>query len=95
MEPDPDADSRSAFRLPGIVHALHTTCRPQGAGTGAKDVVGAFNRGVPEGHNAVTNELIDGTTLFRYRAGNFLEIGGDLDQQIIRRESLGVAGEIL
>jgi hypothetical protein len=58
-------------------------------------VVGAFNRGVPEGHDAVADELVDGTTLFRYRGGNFLEIARDLNQKIIRCESFGVAGKVL
>src|SRR5260370_757240 len=57
-------------------------------------MVGALNRGIPESHDAVANELVNGSTFFRYRAGHFLEIGRDLDQKIVRRELLGMVGEV-
>ena len=58
-------------------------------------MVGPLKRCIPECHDAVADELVDGSSFFRYRARYFLEIGRDLDQKVIRRESLGVAGEIL
>src|SRR5258708_38527682 len=95
IEPDPDSDSRPSFRLPGIVDALHAPCRSQRARASTQNVVRALNRSIPERHDAVANELVNGSTFFRYSAGDLLEIGRDLDQQIVRRESFGVAGEIL
>src|SRR5258706_2478633 len=58
-------------------------------------MVRALNRGIPESHDAIANETVNGSALFRYRAGDLLEIGRDLDQKIIGGETLGVAGEIL
>src|SRR5260370_9430971 len=95
IEPDPYPDSRPSFRLPGIVDAFHPACRPQGGGAGAQNMVGALNRSIPERHDAVADELVNGAAFFRYCRRDFLEIGRDLDQKIVRRESLGVAGEIL
>ena len=58
-------------------------------------MVGALNRGIPERHDAVADELVDGAAFFRDRGGNLLEIGRDLHQQIVRREGFGVRGKIL
>jgi hypothetical protein len=54
-------------------------------------MVRALNWGIPESHDTVANELVDGATLFRYRAGDLLEVGGYLDEKVIRRERFGVA----
>src|SRR6202011_3361409 len=55
----------------------------------------ALNRGIPERHDAVADELVDGSAFFRDRGGNLLEIGRDLRQQIVRRQGFGVRGKIL
>jgi hypothetical protein len=57
-------------------------------------MVRAFNRGIPECHDAITDEFIDGAAFFRDRARHFLKIGRNLDQKVVRRERLGVAGKV-
>src|SRR5260370_30436723 len=95
IEPDPYPDSWPSFRLPGVVDALHAPCRPQRTGAGTQDMVGALNRGIPEIHDAVANELVDRAAFFRYRAGHSLGLGRALNQKVGRRESFGATREIL
>ena len=64
-----------ASRLPHIVDALHASCRPQGAGATAENVVGTLNRSIPECHDAVADELVNGSPLLRNRTGYLFEIG--------------------
>jgi len=94
VEPDSYVNSRPSFRLPGIVDALHAAYRPHRRGAGAQNVVRAFNRGIPERHDAIADELVDGAALFRDRRRDFFKIGRDLDQQVVRGERFGVAGKI-
>jgi hypothetical protein len=88
-------DSWSAFRLPGVVDTLHTASRPQGSGAGAQNMVGTLNGRIPKCHDAVADELVNGSTLLRDRAGDFFEIVRDLQQQVIWRETFGMARKIL
>jgi len=93
FEPAPDAEFAVSFRLPGIVHALHTTCRPQSAGNQArKDLVGG--RSQPgrsrRPYRRTPMKLSTVTTLFRYRAGkNKSSRGWRSDQMSGRRETFG------
>src|SRR5271166_1586434 len=95
MKPDPDSDSWPSFRLPGIVHSLHTPRCPQGASAGAQNMVGTLHRRIPERHDTVADKLVNGSTFLGNRSGDLLEIGRDLYEQIIRCEGLRMAGEIL
>jgi len=58
-------------------------------------MIGALNRRIPERHDAIANELVDGPAFFRDGARHLLEIGRDLNQQIVRSQGFRVHGEIL
>jgi hypothetical protein len=58
-------------------------------------MIRALNRGIPERHDAIADELVDGAAFLRDRGRDFLKVSRDLDQKVVRCQRFGVAGKVL